>query len=110
MEIKGNLRRFFVFLFELWLAATLVLVLLCVLANTGGSPEMPAAAEVCNCSQIGIASSRISEEVTGTSGNSNEVIMLLYSISICMVMFFFFFFVLFNFVLCCMVLYFCVSS
>ncbi|EAY77007.1 hypothetical protein OsI_04964 [Oryza sativa Indica Group] len=72
MEIKGNLRRFFVFLFELWLAATLVLVLLCVLANTGGSPEMPAAAEVCNCSQIGIASSRISEEVTGTSGNSNE--------------------------------------
>uniref|UniRef100_A0A0E0N6W6 Nucleotide-diphospho-sugar transferase domain-containing protein n=1 Tax=Oryza rufipogon TaxID=4529 RepID=A0A0E0N6W6_ORYRU len=66
-KIKGNLRRFFVFLFELWLAATLVLVLLCVLANTGGSPEMPAAAEVCNCSQIGIASSRISEEVTGTS-------------------------------------------
>uniref|UniRef100_A0A0E0JSW6 Uncharacterized protein n=1 Tax=Oryza punctata TaxID=4537 RepID=A0A0E0JSW6_ORYPU len=73
MEIKGNLRRFFVFFFELWLAATLVLVLLCVLANTRRSSEMSSeAAEVCNCSQIGIASSPISEEVTATSGDSIE--------------------------------------
>uniref|UniRef100_A0A0E0JSW7 Nucleotide-diphospho-sugar transferase domain-containing protein n=1 Tax=Oryza punctata TaxID=4537 RepID=A0A0E0JSW7_ORYPU len=73
MWIKGNLRRFFVFFFELWLAATLVLVLLCVLANTRRSSEMSSeAAEVCNCSQIGIASSPISEEVTATSGDSIE--------------------------------------
>ncbi|KAF0927780.1 hypothetical protein E2562_036200 [Oryza meyeriana var. granulata] len=72
MEIKCNLRRFFVFLFELWVAATLVLLLLCVLANTGRSPDMPLPAVGCNCTHIGTASSPRPEEVTATSSNSNE--------------------------------------
>ncbi|XP_006645244.1 uncharacterized protein At4g15970-like [Oryza brachyantha] len=72
MEIEGNLRRFLVFLLEMWVAATLVVLLLCVLAGTGRSPEIPPAAAACNCTQIGTAPSPVSDEVAAASRNSNE--------------------------------------
>uniref|UniRef100_A0A0D9V9M0 Glycosyltransferase n=1 Tax=Leersia perrieri TaxID=77586 RepID=A0A0D9V9M0_9ORYZ len=73
MVNKGHLRRVFVFIFELWVAVTLALLLLAVLANTWRSAEMPPLEVGCNCSQIGIASSLGSEEVTATtSSNSTE--------------------------------------